>query len=117
LLTVDTVPVAHEYSLGIQPSVGRRSVRTKVRGYAWGNILSAAHLVALGGPARVRTEAPVAQIVDVGNGSENSLYLQLTPSIDHVPDDALRELKRYLLPLLDTSPRQSWVVGPKLRIV
>jgi hypothetical protein len=52
LLTVDTVPAAHEYSLGIPASVGRKSILTKVRGYAWGNILSAAHVAALGGPIR-----------------------------------------------------------------
>jgi hypothetical protein len=117
LLTVDAVPVAHEYSLGIPAGVGRSSVQTRVRGYAWGTILSGILAAALGGRERVRAEAPVAEILDLGRGPDSGIYLQLTPNIDDFSDEALRKLKNYLLPILDTHPRESWVVSPRIRVV
>ena len=82
-----------------------------LRGYFWGNVLSARHIAALGGRDRVLAEAPCARAEDWSTAEHELVYLQLTPDLDLVPDDALLALERYLRPVLP-APRRDLPKAP-----
>jgi hypothetical protein len=83
-----------------------------LRGYFWGNVLSARHIAALGGRDRVLSEAPCARAEDWSAAGRELVYLQLTPDLELVRDDALLALERYLRPVLP-APRQDLLKVPE----
>lgn len=82
-----------------------------LRGYFWGNVLSAGHVAALGGRDRVLAEAPCARAEDWSTAGHELVYLQLTADLELVPDDALLVLERYLRPVLP-APREDLPKAP-----
>jgi hypothetical protein len=98
-ITLDrvTAPASpYERAVGADASETRRRARERVRGYFWGMFLSDTHIRLLGGGARVRAEAPVASVEEVGRLT----YLQLTERVDDTPEATLRALRDFLEPLL-----------------
>jgi hypothetical protein len=75
--------------------------RTKLRGAFWGNLLSPAHVAALGGFDAVERDAPCALVRPLAfpSGGEGA-YLQLTERPEDAAEAPVSELARYLVPLL-----------------
>lgn len=95
-----------------------QQAREKLRGYYWGNFLSAGHIAALGGRTQIEREAPCASVVDLSTPGHDLLYLQLTEQVDHYGDDDLRRLRDYLRPLLQPpSEKEFTLIGPQPRLV
>jgi hypothetical protein len=90
----------YEIWAGLAQAQTLGDVATQVRGYYWGNLLTRGHPAKLGGADRTRMEAPVAIVETVELGSETGLYLQLTEHESEVTDQGLRQLRRFLSPLL-----------------
>jgi hypothetical protein len=101
-VTIDYVAGASPYEqmLGRDWLDGVAESRRLLRGFYWGNLLSAEHIAALGGVDRVLAEAPCALAENLSAPAHESVYLQLTPAIEVVPDGALLALERYLRPAL-----------------
>lgn len=85
-----------------------RELHVRVRGYYWGNLLSRGHLERLGGLDAVMREAPCCLVRDLSDREEWRAYLQLTPSIEDTPQEALRALRDYLQPLLPEGRPLRW---------
>jgi hypothetical protein len=101
-ITIDYIAGAspYEHMLGRDWLDGVAESRRFLRGFYWGNMLSAEHIAALGGVERVLAEAPCAFAEDLSTPEDEAVYLQLTPTINVVPDEALLALERYLRPVL-----------------
>jgi len=91
-----------------------REVRTYLRGYYWGNFLSADHIRALGGAERVVREAPCHLIETLAPGL---MYLQLTPSVEEFDDQQLAELGEFLSPCLPAVSDEYPYLGPPVRVL
>lgn len=117
VITYDTLVNAHEHSIGVQAYEGRESSGELLRGYGWGNLLTGAHLDALGGRARVVAEAPVYAARDLSDERDERVFLQLTPSIWDFDDRALRDLKAFLGDVLAVPTKPGTPSGPPLRVV
>ena len=108
----------YESGTGASVKDSVQQAREKLRGYYWGNFLSAGHIVALGGKARIEREAPCAVVVDLSTPAHELLYLQLTEQVDHYGDDDLRRLRDYLRLLLQPPSEKAFeLIGPQPRLV
>jgi hypothetical protein len=106
----------YEYSIGRIVVWALRECAEFLRGYYWGNFLSARHVERLGGLAAIRREAPGVLVEELAT-DPLLVYLQLSDDLDSFSDDQLRELWRYFLPVLPQTERApSDTVWP-LRIV
>jgi hypothetical protein len=114
-LTVDypSFESPYEQFIGRYWLDGLRECRTHVRGYYWGNLLSTTHVEALGGAARVRAEAPCHFLQELAEGL---WFLQLTPDLDDISDEALAALKAYFEPLLPKAEDDWEYAGLPLRV-
>lgn len=70
------------------------------RGYFWGNIFSEGHIRNLGGKENILQNAPCEKIEIIGPINRQAVYLQLTPDVNNYSDNQLRELKKFLSPVL-----------------
>lgn len=84
--------------LGIQRYSGQALERF-ARGTAWGLWLTEKHLNGLGGRERVRSDAPVARVLERPTG----LWLELTASPWDISVSALDEFEQFLLPILPSA--------------
>jgi hypothetical protein len=117
-ITVDYAGLESPYELSISRTSfwGLKECAEFVRGYYWGNFLSAQHIERLGGLDRIQREAPRV-LVEALENEPLLVYLQLTEDLDSFDDAELRRLRDFLLPLLPQIERpQSDTVLP-LRIV
>ena len=112
-LTVDADSRPYESRFRINPLEGRARCHDHVRGYYWGNVLTAPHVSQLGGVARVASEAPCFSVERWHSGTA---YLQLTPDVNQIADDELASLRSYLGPLL-LPARAVRYNGPPLRVL
>jgi hypothetical protein len=110
-------PSPYERAIGISERMVLPQARTKLRGYYWGNVLSAEHLRILGGFDSVRQDAPCALVDDLSAGRGERAYLQLTSNFDEVSKQQLRDLRDYLLPLLPVGRRPFAYVGDPLHVL
>jgi hypothetical protein len=94
------VRTPHEEWAGLGDFVGLRECGKWVRGYYWGNFLSAEHVHRLGGLERIEKEAPCVVVEDLSQGGGELVYLQLTEDLDHFSDEDLSALKGFLTPAL-----------------
>ncbi|HEX7166447.1 MAG TPA: hypothetical protein VF230_05645 [Acidimicrobiales bacterium] len=101
-IDLDWVAFAYEYVLGRALDVSNCSRRrTRVRGYYWGLLLSEGHLGRLGGRDVVLRDAPCIERRDLtAEAGRELVYLQLTSSIDDIPDEATLALRDFLRPVL-----------------
>lgn len=74
-------------------------LNARFRGYFWGNILGPQHVEQLGGLDTVLATAP-CRCSPFPNERGPMVYLQLTDDINHYSDDALRQLRTFLAPIL-----------------
>jgi hypothetical protein len=108
----------YESGTGASVKDSVQQAREKLRGYYWGNFLSAGHIAALGGKARIEREAPCVAVVDQSTPAHELLFLQLTEQVDHYGDDDLRRLRDYLRPLLQPPSEKAFtLIGPPPRLV
>lgn len=73
------------------------------RGYFWGNILGREHINRLGGLERVLETAP-GKCVPFPDANGPWVYLQVSDDINEYGDDALRQLRSFLSPILPSGP-------------
>jgi len=92
----------YERAVGLSYPWAARGLRSKVRGYYWGNLLSRGHVELLGGE-EVLSAAPVYLVKKL----ENGYYLQLTEDINNIDRGKLAQLKEFLKPLLPEGYPQS----------
>lgn len=90
----------YEEWAGLGEFLGLRECGKWVRGYYWGNFLSAEHVHRLGGLRRIEREAPCAVVEDLSQDRGELVYLQLTEDLDRFSDEDLRALKGFLTPAL-----------------
>jgi hypothetical protein len=90
----------YEEWAGLGEFVGLRECGEWVRGYYWGNFVSAEHVHRLGGLRRIEKEAPCAVVEDLSQDRGELVYLQLTEDLDRFSDEDLRALKGFLTPAL-----------------
>lgn len=86
----------YEASVGLSYQWASLAFREKVRGYYFGNLLSASQLELLGGAKSLR-QVPAALFVPLGSGGA---YLQLGEDINYPDRERLQALKQFLTPLL-----------------
>lgn len=105
-ITVDSVwanlysTSPYESELLLTPPYPLNYFREKARGYYWGNFLGPNQVWLLGGNAELQ-KAPVYLAQPLKNGG---FYLQLTETLSNKDPLQLQELKKFLTPILPTSP-------------
>jgi hypothetical protein len=98
-----TCGTPYEYLVGAFRDEQFVRLRTSYRGYFWGNILGPGHIERLGGLESVLTKAP-CPCVPFPNSSGPWVYLQVSDDINSFGDDALRQLRAFLAPILPSGP-------------
>ena len=116
VLYVDRDLHPYEQLMGIhyRPATYER-FRDRVRGYYWGNVLSARHVARLGGLERVLSEAPCFEVVDL-DGAGELVYLQISAELDNYSDDQLRALRDFFAPVLPGGHADAGNVQASVRV-
>jgi hypothetical protein len=106
-MTQDCEPLSYAYNDSVYEliqGIGYRypvpDYRKWLPGYFWGNWLSHKHIEQLGGIERLRHDAPCTHVNNLVNDDGESIFLQLTDSIDDYSDDWLERIRRFLCPVV-----------------
>lgn len=114
MVAFSNLPSPHEKHMGWGLRlIGSEKLKEYFRGYFWGNILAKGHVDQLGGLEKIIHDAPVHSHMTLKDGA---LYLQLTDSIQNVPDENLRKLKEFLLDIL-MPPEEGFDIDRRLKII
>lgn len=95
-VTVDVT--SYEHVMGINAIGNIQRFSSMMRGYYWGNILSAGHLERLGGCAALE-DGPWT-VRDLSDGECSLVYLQLDSPLSAIDDDQVRALRELFRPVL-----------------
>ena len=92
---------AFEYINGLEFILNQNRIAKEVRGYFWGNILTAGHIEALGGERKFKKEVPHYLLEKLPMKDEKmAYYIQLDEDIFSFNEEKYLELKDYFKPIL-----------------